>query len=90
MFADEDIKPLNFRVKSHVATTFLCMHFCSNYIGWSNQGKYYEIETHYANRMWQHDFWMKQIFFISIFLSENTGRLAEQAGYPGHNFWHTL
>jgi hypothetical protein len=25
------------------------------------------------NRMWQHDFWMKQIFFSSIFLSENTG-----------------
>ncbi len=22
------------------------MHFCSNYIGWSNQGKYYEIEMH--------------------------------------------
>jgi hypothetical protein len=42
------------------------------------------------NRMGQHDFWMKQIFFSSIFLSENTGQLAKQAGYPGHNFWHTL
>ncbi len=52
MFADEDIEPQNFWAssKSHVATTFLCMHFCSNYIGWSNQGKYYEIETHYAKQ----------------------------------------
>jgi hypothetical protein len=48
-FADEDIKPQNFWAssKSHVATTHLCMHFCGNYIGWSNQGKYYEIsDTH--------------------------------------------
>jgi hypothetical protein len=48
MFADEDIKLQNFGAsyKSHVATTYICMHFCSNYIGWSNQGKYYEIEMH--------------------------------------------
>ncbi len=39
--------------------------------------------------MWQHDFLMKQIFFGSIFMSENTGRLANQAGYPGHDPWHT-
>ncbi len=52
MFADEDIEPQNFWAssKSHVATTFLCMHFCSNYIGWSNQGKYYEIEVHFAKK----------------------------------------
>ncbi len=52
MFADEDIEPQNFWAssKSHVATTFLCMHFCSNYISWSNQGKNYEIETHYAKQ----------------------------------------
>jgi hypothetical protein len=37
------------------------------------------------NRMWQHDFMMKQIFFSSLFLSENTAQLAKQAGYPGHN-----
>ena len=52
MFADEDIEHQNFWAssKSHVATTFLCMHFCSNYIGWSNQSKYNEIETHYAKQ----------------------------------------
>ncbi len=33
------------------------------------------------NRMWQHDLLMKQIFFSSTFSSENTGRLAKQAGY---------
>ncbi len=35
MFTDEDIKPQNFWAssKSHVATTYLCMHLCSNYIG---------------------------------------------------------
>ncbi len=41
------------------------------------------------NRMWQHDFMMKKIFFSSIFLSENTGRLAKQAGNPGHEPLHT-
>jgi hypothetical protein len=52
MFADEDIKPQNFWAssKSHVATTYLFMQFCSNYIGLSNQGKYYEIEVHFANQ----------------------------------------
>jgi hypothetical protein len=48
--ADEDIKPQNFWAssKSHVATTYLCMQFCINYIGLSNQGKYYEIEVQLA------------------------------------------
>ncbi len=35
------------------------------------------------NRLWQHDFMTKQIFFSP------TGRLAKQAGYPGYNPWHT-
>jgi hypothetical protein len=39
--------------------------------------------------MWQHDFLMKQIFFSSIFSSENKGRLAKQAGYLDHDPWHT-
>ncbi len=26
------------------------MHFCSYYIDWSNQGKYYEIEVHFAKQ----------------------------------------
>jgi hypothetical protein len=52
MFAGEDIKPQNFwaSFKSHVATNYLYMLFCSNYIGWSNQGKYYEIEIHGAKQ----------------------------------------
>jgi hypothetical protein len=52
MFADEDIKLQNFWAssKSQVDTTNLCMHFCSNYLGWSNQGKYYEIEMHCAKQ----------------------------------------
>jgi hypothetical protein len=50
--ADEDIKPQNFWAssKSHVDTTYLCMQFCSNYIGLSNQGKYYEIEAQFAKQ----------------------------------------
>jgi len=36
--------------RSHVATTYLCMHFCSDYIGWSNQGKYCEIEMKCAKQ----------------------------------------
>jgi hypothetical protein len=53
MFANEDIKQQNFwaSTKSHVATTHLSMHFCSiHYIGWSIQGKYYEIEVHFAKQ----------------------------------------
>ncbi len=50
MFADEDIENFWASSKSHVATTFLCMHFCSNYIGWSNQGEYCEIEMHFAKQ----------------------------------------
>jgi hypothetical protein len=52
MFADEDIEQQNFWAssKSHVVTTHLSMHFCSNYIGWSNQGKFYEIEVHFAKQ----------------------------------------
>ncbi len=51
-FSDEDIELQNFWAssKSHVATTYLCMHFCSNYIGWSNQVKYYVIEMHCAKQ----------------------------------------
>jgi hypothetical protein len=53
MFADEDIKLQNFWAssKSQVATTYLHMHFCSNYLSWSNQGKYYEIEKHCAKQV---------------------------------------
>jgi hypothetical protein len=52
MFSDEEIELQNFWAssKSHVATTYICKHFCSNYIGWSNQGKYYEIEMHCAKQ----------------------------------------
>jgi hypothetical protein len=48
MFADWDIEPQNFWAssKSHVATSYLCMHFCSN----CNQGKYYEIKMHCAKQ----------------------------------------
>jgi hypothetical protein len=50
--ANEDIKPQNFWAssKSHVATTNLCMQFCSNYIGLYNQGKYYENEVQFAKQ----------------------------------------
>ncbi len=50
--ADEDIEPQNFWAssKSHVATTYLCMQFCSNYIVLSNQGKYYEIEVQFTKQ----------------------------------------
>jgi hypothetical protein len=52
MFGDEDIEPQNFwaSTKSHVATTNLCIHLCSNYIGWPDQGKY-EIEKHFAKQV---------------------------------------
>jgi hypothetical protein len=50
--SDEDIELQNFWAssKSHVATTYFCMQFCSNYIGLSNQGKYNEIEVQLAKQ----------------------------------------
>jgi hypothetical protein len=50
--ANEDIEQQNFWASSggHVATTYLCMQFCGNYIGLSNQGKYYEIEMQFAKQ----------------------------------------
>jgi len=52
MFANEDIKPQNFwaSFESHVETIYLCMTFFSNFICWSIQGKYYEIEMHCAKQ----------------------------------------
>ncbi len=71
MFADEDIKPQNFWAssKSHVATTYLCMYFCCNYIGWSNQGKHYEIEIYCAKQnvaTWLYD--EANIFQFDVFV----------------------
>jgi hypothetical protein len=71
MFADEDIKLQNFWAssKSHVATAYLCMQFFSNYIGWSNQVKYYEIEMHCAKQnvaTWLYD--EANIFQFNIFV----------------------
>jgi hypothetical protein len=43
-----------------------------------------KLKCNLLSMMWQHDFLMKQIFFSLIFLSENKGRLAKLAGYPGH------
>ncbi len=61
------------------------MQFRSSYIGLSNQGKYYEIEVQFAKQ--DVATWLLDI--SSIFSSENKGRLAKQAGYLGHDPWHT-
>jgi hypothetical protein len=85
MFADEDIKPQNFWTssKSHVATTNLCMHFVVIALVGLTKVSILKYKCTLINRMWQHDFMTKQIVFSSIFSSENTGRVAKQAGYPG-------
>jgi hypothetical protein len=43
---DKDIEPQNFwDLSSQGAISYLCMHFfCSNYIGWSDQGNYNEMQ----------------------------------------------
>ncbi len=71
MFVNKDIEPQNLLAssKNHVATTYLCMHFCSNYNGWSNQGKYYEIEIHCDKQdvaTWLYD--EANIFQFNIFV----------------------
>ncbi len=71
MFADEDIELQNFLAssKNHVATTYLWMHFYSNFIGWSNQGKNYDIEM-YCDKQdvatWLYD--EANIFQFNIFV----------------------
>ncbi len=69
--ADEDIEPQNFWAssKSHVATTYLCMQFCGNFIGLSNLGKYFEIEVQFAKQdvaTWLFD--EANIFQFNIFV----------------------
>ncbi len=87
MFANEDFKPQNFwaSYKSQVATTYLYMHFCSNYIGWLVQGKYYEIEMHCAKQnvaTWLFD--EANIFQFDIFVWKH-----RPTGCLGHDPWHT-
>ncbi len=48
-----------------------------------------KLKCNLLSRMWHCDFLMKQIFFSSIFSSENKGRLAKQACFLGHDPWHT-
>ena len=54
---------------SQTKRTYLCMQFCSNYNGWSNQGKYYEIEMLCAKQnvaTWLYD--EANIFQFDIFV----------------------
>ncbi len=83
MFGDEDIKQQNFWAssKSHV---YACNFVVINVVC-PTKVSIMKLKCTVLNRMWQHDFMMKQIFFSSIFLSENTGRLAKKAGYSGYN-----
>jgi hypothetical protein len=92
MFANEDIEPQNFWAypKVMLPQPFNACIFVVIALVGPTKESIMKLKHTMLNRMWQHDFWMKQIFFSSIFSSENTGRLAKQAGYLGHNFWHTL
>ena len=87
MFADEDIEPQNFWAssKSHVPQPFYACIFVVITLVGPTKVSIMKLKHTMLNRMWQHDFWMTQIFFSSIFSSENTGQLAKQAGYPGHD-----
>jgi hypothetical protein len=93
MFADEDMEPQIFfglLPKVMLPQPFYACIFVVITLVRPTKVSFMKLKHTMLNRMWQHDFWMKQIFFSSIFLSENTGRQAKQAGYPGHDFWHTL
>jgi hypothetical protein len=91
MFADEDIDPQNFWAssKSHVATTYLYVYFLEITLVGLTKVSIMKLKCTVLNRKRQHDVMMKQIFFSSIFLSENTGRLAKQADYLCHDPLHT-
>ncbi len=54
------------------------MHaFCSNYISWSNQGKYYEIEIQFAKQVmptWLYDEAKIILFVIFFWKHISTGK----------------
>jgi hypothetical protein len=85
--ADEDIEPQIFWASPKV---MLPQHiYACNFVVITlvcpTKVSIMKLKCNLLSRMWQHDFLMKQILFSSIFLSENKGRLAKQAGYPGHD-----
>jgi hypothetical protein len=93
MFADEDIELQNVWAssKSQVATTFLI-----TLVGPTNVS-IMKLKCTLLNRMWQHDFKMKQIFSIQYFCPKTQAnwlsRLATQAMIPdthGANIWLAL
>ncbi len=90
MFANKNIEPKIFWAssKSQAATTYACIFVVITLVG-PTKVSIMKLKCTKLNRMWQHDFMTKQIFFSSVFLSKNTGRLAKQAGYLGPNPWHT-
>jgi hypothetical protein len=86
MFADEDIELQNFWASSKIMLPqhiYACNFVVITLVGPTNVS-IMKLKYTVLNRMWQHDFMMKQIFFSSIFLSENTCGLAKQVGYSGH------
>ncbi len=74
---------------SHLAcrTLYACIYVVITLVS-TTKLSIMKLKSTLLNRMWQHDFIMKQKFFSSKFLSENTGQVARQAGYPGHDPWH--
>ncbi len=88
---NEDIEPQNFWAssKSHVAQHIYACNFVVITLVCPTKVSIMKLKCNLSSRMWQHDFLMKQIFFSLIFSSENKGQLAKQAGYLGHDPWHT-
>jgi hypothetical protein len=87
MFADEDVEPQNFGLHPKVMLPqhiYACNFVVITLVG-QTEVSIMKLKYTVLNRMLQHHFMMKQIFVSLIFLSENTGRLAKQAGYPDHD-----
>ncbi len=73
MFADEDIELQIFGLHPKVMLPQpIYAIFVIALVG-PTKVSIMKLKCTLLNRMWQHDFMMNQIFFISIFLSENTG-----------------
>jgi hypothetical protein len=77
-FANENLKPQIFGLHPKAKLPqpiYACIFVVITVVG-PTKVSIMKLKSTVLNRMWQHDFMMKQIFFGSIFLSKNTDRLA--------------
>ncbi len=72
-FTDEDIEIFGLHPKVMLPQLIYALIFVVITLIGSTKVSIMKLKYTVLNRTWQHDFMMKQIFFSSVFSSENTG-----------------